>query len=577
MNVFVVDLTHGGVKIATELAKSKNYEKIIAYDLYNTIKKDDENLLKTYNINIINNLNEFKKCLKINFIKKTDHNKDLIINPIHSCLNIEKLLKEIDNELNNRQNNENSKINEKEKNSILNSYKIINHHEATKLILKPWMNKTKDNDIKTIEVTGVKGKTSVVFLLKEIMIENNMNTLILSSLGAHLFKINENKEYKDVILQKNISITPANVINTIQLAKKIANPKCSVIPTCVNDKNKDKIMEILKSNGKESLEDENKKEDYKFNHSMNIFENSLGVCGIGDIGILTNIIENYPIAKNSSDAKEAKKQIFKCPNVVIEEETLNKYYKYESKIYLDKINTFSLENKTANVFCENIKYDIDKTIIDVKYQNVKRIDKSSINGKLKMEVFAPGPHHVLNVLASITSSLVLGISEEIIKTGLSKFKGIAGRTHNRKINNLRIIEEINPGINTKAIESSINMIQNINDYYIIIGGKYGVTCEEIDENKLSKFLNQYINKNPNTNLILTDELGNSIKNRLNELNNANNNKTSKFNNETINKSQNRNYNIKYEKDYKKAIDKALNNNKNILFIYRSNYSQISKR
>ena len=50
-----------------------------------------------------------------------------------------------------------------------------------------------------------------------IFLENQKNTLLLSSLGAYLFRNNNDKEQK-IILQKNISITPANIINTVQLA-----------------------------------------------------------------------------------------------------------------------------------------------------------------------------------------------------------------------------------------------------------------------------------------------------------------------------------------------------------------------
>ncbi|MBO5840254.1 MAG: coenzyme F430 synthase, partial [Methanobrevibacter sp.] len=137
---------------------------------------------------------------------------------------------------------------------------------------------------------------------------------------------------------------------------------------------------------------------------------------------------------------------------------------------------------------------------------------------------------------------------------LSNFKGIDGRTNVREIdakNGLRIIEEINPGINTKAIESSINMIKDIDNYYIIIGGKYGVTCEEIDEEKLSKFIHEYLTNNPKANLILTDELGKSLEKKINAMNE-------------------KQLKIEHIEDYHKAQRIAIENNKNILFIYRSN-------
>ena len=555
MNVFLVDLTHGGVKISSELAKSGKYEKVFAYDIYNTLKKEDEDLLNTYDVNIIKDLDSFKSQIKSNSMKNIENRntqKDLIINPIHSSLNVKELLVEISSSIDS---------NEEE---ILNQYNILNHHEATALVLSDWKEETKRQGIKTIEITGVKGKTSVAFLLKEIFLENHKNTLLLSSLGAYLFRKNEDDEQK-IILQKNISITPANIINTIQLAKKIANPKCNTFPIC--DKNKD-LDEMIED---EVVAEEYNDHPYKdLNYDISIFENSLGICGLGDIGILTNLVENYSIAKGSSDAREAKKQVFKCPLVVIQDETLNEFYKDEKEKYFDKINSFSIENPNANVFCESIDYDIDNTNIKITYHNLRTIDNKLINGELDVYCFAPGSHHVANILSAVTTALALGIDETTIQNALSKFKGIDGRTNVRQIDDgdLRIIEEINPGINTKAIESSINMIKDIDDYYIIIGGKYGVTCEEIDEEKLSKFLHEYMRNNPNTNLILTDELGKSLENKLNLLNEEN--KEDKKNEEER-------FKIQFIEDYHEAQNKAIEDNKNILFIYRSNYSQVSKR
>ena len=555
MNAFLVDLTHGGVKISSELAKSGEYENVFAYDLYGTLKEEDENFLKACGVRVLKDRDDFKEAiesystflnnkkhesdgpdLKINkefsekFPDKKEKNpnygkKDLIINPIHSPLNISNLLDEASEDL---------KLNIDEKNQFSNSFEILSHHSATKLVLSSWSEKAKKENVDCIEITGVKGKTSVAYMLKEIMLENEKDTLLLSSLGAHLFKNDLNKgELEDIVLMKNISITPANIINTIQYANNIVNPK---------------------DGHEESFED-------LLNYDAAIFENSLGVCGLGDVGVLTNIVENYTIARGSSNAREAKKQVFNCPMVVIEEETLKEHYPKESEIFSGRINTFSIYDSSSNVFAQSIDYNLNQSKIKVRYHDLKILgNEKSKNGEIIIKTFAPGRHHVLNALTALTIALTLGIDDEAIQKGLENFNGIEGRTHLTKVGDSIIIEEINPGINTKAIESSIGMIRNIEDYHIIIGGRYGITCEEIDEDKLSDFLNAYMMENPDVNLILTDELGLSIKKKLDKLNNTGKNQT-----------------IKYIKSYEEAQNKAIMENKNILFIYRSNYSQISKR
>lgn len=548
MNVFLVDLTHGGVKISSELAKSRKFDNVYGYDLYNTLKEEDESLLKTYDIKVIKSLDEFKKELKDNSInilnskfknnKEGNDFKDLIINPIHSPLNVYKLLDEISND----------KDLNLEGERLSNYYEIINHHKATKLVLDEWKEAAEMQNIKTIEITGVKGKTSSAFLLKDILLEKQKDILLLSSLGARLFKKDNEK---CLMLQKNISITPANIINTIQLAKKIANPKCSDFPKCSSTKDK---------NQKYIIDEESYNNPYQnLNYDYAIFENSLGICGLGDIGILTNLVENYPIAKGKSNAREAKKQVFDCPLVIINYETLNEHYSEEKEKYANKTNSFSLSNNESNLYCKTIEYDIDRTKIEIEYKDLKTINENRISGNFELNCFAPGPHHVLNVLTAVSTALALEIDEETIIKGIAKFNGIEGRTQVKTINNSRIIEEINPGINTKAIESSINMINDIENYIIIIGGKYGVTCEEINEDKLSSYLDKYLTNNPNSNLVLTDELGKSIKDKLNEIN------------------KKKEYEISFIEDYNNALDFAIENNKNALFIYRSNYSQVSKR
>ena len=547
MNAFLVDLTHGGVKISSKLAKSGEYENVFAYDLYGTLKEEDENFLKACGVRVLKDLDDFKEAiesystflnnkkhesdgpnLNINkeFSEKTPNylEKDLIINPIHSPLNISNLLDEASEDL---------KLDINEKNQFSNSFEILSHHSATKLVLSSWSEKAKKENVDCIEITGVKGKTSVAYMLKEIMLENEKDTLLLSSLGAHLFKNDLNKgELEDIVLMKNISITPANIINTIQYANNI-NPK---------------------DGHEESFED-------LLNYDAAIFENSLGVCGLGDVGVLTNIVENYTIARGSSNAREAKKQVFNCPMVVIEEETLKEHYPKESEIFSGRINTFSIYDSSSNVFAQSIDYNLNQSKIKVKYHDLKILgNEKSKNGEIIIKTFAPGRHHVLNALTALTVALTLGIDDEAIQKGLENFNGIEGRTHLTKVGDSIIIEEINPGINTKAIESSIGMIRNIEDYHIIIGGRYGITCEEIDEDKLSDFLNAYMMENPDVNLILTDELGLSIKKKLDKLNNTGKNQT-----------------IKYIESYEEAQNKAIMENKNILFIYRSNYSQISKR
>lgn len=471
MNSLVIDMTHGGVKIAVSLAKKD--ETVYAYDIYNTLKSVDKKMLAIYNVKIID----------LDYLKNLNGNLRVIY-PVHLPL---------------------TKRDIEKYNPSLN-YTFLTHHEIIKELLKNW-----GNDIPKIEVTGVKGKTSCVFMLKEILIDKN--PLILSSLGALLYENGVKKT-----LKQNISITPANIKETIDLAYKIANPVCEIAAGKCDSQN-------LKKYG------------------CAIFESSLGASGIGDVGLLTNIVENYPIAKNKRTASEAKSQIFNCSIVAIQKETLDEFYK---NIEHKKINTFSLNNN-ADVTVKNIEYDLDKTLFDISYNNIITANGEVISGEFKVETFAPGKHHVKNVLGVIATCLSLNIPKEKIIKGLANYKGIKGRTNKKIVENSTIIEEINPGINTKAIEESINMIRNLDDYYIAIGGDYGITCEEIDESKVSTYLDTL-----DYNIILTGEVGEGILKKMNKP-------------------------VKYSKNFQDVYKQAIHNNKNLLLIYRSDYRKLNKR
>jgi len=448
MNVLVVDMTHGGLLIASEL--SKIYEKeILAWDIYGTV---DESTKRDYN----------KKGLKfINKISTLSDDDLMVIAPVH-C-------------------NFESKVD-------------MSHHDAVKYILKDRIN------VPIIEVTGVKGKTSVVGMLKEIFKE--VKPLVLSSLGVEVF---DGRSWK--LLKRNISITPASIIEAWGLVK-----------------------------------------DYEV--GICIFETSLGGTGLADIGILTNLAEDYPIANGSSSASMAKGQIFKSKLVACDLDSFNSKYsefKEKTNIFYNKIVNDKVE---ANLTVDNIEFGFDKTEIRLKMVDFKTIHNNTFNGSLELSTFAPASIHINNVMAAVSAALMFEMPIKNIQAGMANFKGLKGRTSINCFEGIRIIEEINPGLNVAAVKESLYMMDDMDDVAIVFGGKYGVTCEEIDENSVSKVLDSI---EDNNSLILVDELGSGVKNSLN-----------------------RDFN--YYDNIDDGINFAIKNDcSNILVIYRSNYSDLKNR
>ncbi len=473
MNNLVVDMTHGGVKIAISLAKKGR--NVLAYDIYNTLNDIDRQMLEIYDVYLLESLEELGRY----------RGEMRVIHPVHLPLTHEEII---------------------ENNPDL-TYTFMTHHEIICEILEDWA-----DDIPVVEVTGVKGKTSCVFMLKEILIEKN--PLILSSLGAILYE-----NHREIILKRDISITPANIKETVDLAYKIANPVCKIAEGVVESENLKK-------------------------YSSAIFESSLGASGIGDVGLLTNISENYPIAKNRSTASEAKRQVFRCGTVACEKESYDKYY---SDVEHSRVNTFSVKDHSASLYPESVEYSLDKSEIRVKYSNVKTVNDKNLSGEITVKTFAPGPHHVSNVLGVILTCISLEVDENDIIRGLENFKGLTGRTNKRSNGEFLIIEEINPGINTDAIRQSIEMIPDIDRYVIAVGGDYGITCEEIDEMQVANYLDT-----TDCNIILTGDVGSAIADKMAKK-------------------------VCVVKNADEVYDIALKDGKNLLFIYRSDYRKVSKR
>jgi UDP-N-acetylmuramyl pentapeptide synthase len=191
-----------------------------------------------------------------------------------------------------------------------------------------------------------------------------------------------------------------------------------------------------------------------------------------------------------------------------------------------------------------------ETSFTLEIENLKTINGELVNNSLTLKTFAPGPYHLENVLSAVCAAFTMGISEDDIRVGLENFKGIKGRSSILESGNMRIVQEVNPGINLTAIKKSVATVASYGDMALVLGGQYGVTCEEIDENSLAAYLDEL---NEDITLILTDELGKSLYNRINRLR-------------------------VHIKDLEEAMDLARELGvANVLLIYRSHFASVEKR
>lgn len=446
--VLLTDMTHGGVLLAQKLVG--DYQ-VYVYDMYHTLSSDELSFLEDdLGVIILDDLNLFLN----------DNPSVIVVSPVHSPIKGDETY----------------------------------HSIVGKLLCD-------GKCVPVVEVTGVKGKTTVVELLKWVF--SDCDPLVLSSLGVKV--LNGGGEF---LLEDDISIAPVNVLCALDLAQ-----------------------------------------EYGYSYGLGLFELSLGGTGLADVGVITNIVEDYSIAQGTSSASLAKSQIFKSEIVVIEWESFSNFY---SDITHNRINTFSVESNKANLHMRKVEYGNLSSHIIIDYTNIQTLT-DNISGSLEIDTYAPGEYYISNILCTITTALTLNTPPQKIQEKLKNTPQIPGRSSQKKINKqTTITEEINPGLNTQAIKKAIQTINKKENPITILGGQYGITCEEINEKQLTTTLNQLIHKH-NTKIILTDQLGKNLKKHLPT-------------------------NTPYYPHPETAKQKAIQDKyKNILFIYRSQYKELEKR
>lgn len=398
-NILFSDANHGGLVLLEEYSKYTQ-NNLFFYDIYDKLSDDEkENISRKFNVTFLS-LEEII----------TDEDSFVKVNPVHMppviCTD-------------------------------------FTHHEFVSYLLSK-----RGIDFKLIQVTGVKGKTTVTSFLRDIF--SSHNTLVLTS---------DRLTFNNSTLVENLSITPASIITAVNLA-----------------------------------EEENVLDSVEYA----IFEVSLGVVPNGYISVLTNILEDYPIAGKSSHASAAKSSVFSPGHVICDYDSFKEYYCDEEDVV-----TLSYDNNKADIFASDVKYGLENTSFSINY----------LGKKYDITHFALSDFYVNNLMFAISVALMAHIHINKILSGLSSANTISGRNSFKYIKDKVVIEDVNPGLNTTSIKKCVdNLSKFSNEFIVIVGGDYGITCEEIDEEKLAKYLGN-VDKNK---IVLCGKLGESLLARLND-------------------------------------------------------------
>jgi len=218
----VLDLTHGGIPIARKLAALGN--DVTGVDVYGTV--DPELLLEIENKHGV-------KCSKVSLPASEF---DFLVAPVHLDSAYPMLAE-----------------------ARAKGKTVFSHHEIVGKILRE---DSRLSGTKTVEITGVKAKTSTASLLAD-MLSRRFKVVLHTSRGLEAWEGGTSS-----FISKGLSITPGSILVAVE-----------------------KVFEA------------GLKPDFF------IFEISIGGTGTADLGILTTLSPDYGIANNTALASEAKLQL----------------------------------------------------------------------------------------------------------------------------------------------------------------------------------------------------------------------------------------------------------------------------
>ncbi len=299
---------------------------------------------------------------------------------------------------------------------------VMNHHESVKEIAAL---KNLFTDIKVVEVTGTVGKTAVCELICQLL-ENKFEVL------SHTSSITRFKSVEKEVRFPRLSGTPANVLKVMGIARE-----------------------------------KNLKPD------IAVFEVSLGLTGIGDVGVITSLEADYRIAGGTKDASAVKKATLK---------------NYEGIVVHPKL-LISEGNLGANTFGDrDNNLWIDERENKVIFNRLRTINGDFISGEIAFKSFDPfsGEYYRKSLEAAFCAVLSLDIPSEEINTDISAVKG---RMKLEKLKGRFLIDNSNSGTKLEFLDEVTENARRISEKMILIVGEESqYVCEGVDLEELRRVI-----------------------------------------------------------------------------------------
>ncbi len=274
-----------------------------------------------------------------------------------------------------------------------------------------------------IEVTGVKGKTSTCYILAKILHDSGRRVLLHTSRGEGEWTDEGHR------IDRFVSIAP---------------PYLMTLP--VGD------------------------------YDVIISEISLGGSGRADISLITNLVEDYGVAKGSLKASDGKKDIFSDDGVnIVSEDELDFWRGMcpDAMGYGVRVRELS-EPRLGQPLKVSVDYDgVSEIELDGSY--------------ISME-------YLRAMDAALGVCNVIGVPKDVVLCSLETFKGVPGRGEIIRDGDRIIVRERNPGISPLSVRRTMECLAEMDclrDALVILDPVSRKVCDKMRGNEIRDIVESY--------------------------------------------------------------------------------------
>jgi UDP-N-acetylmuramoyl-tripeptide--D-alanyl-D-alanine ligase len=126
-----------------------------------------------------------------------------------------------------------------------------------------------------------------------------------------------------------------------------------------------------------------------------------------------------------------------------------------------KVNTFGLKNK-ADVSA-NYRLNASSSNLEI----------NTPQGVIKVNLSTPGLHNVMNALAATSAALAMGVSIQIVATGLESYSGVKGRLQQKSGKNGALVIDDTYNANPMSMKVAIDVLMAMPGEKILVLGDMG--------------------------------------------------------------------------------------------------------